>query len=57
MGSDGERVRTFTGHTNWVFALASLGDGRHFVSGSYDKPVIMWTSGGERVRTFTGHTG
>ena len=58
-------MRTFTGHTGVVYALALSADGGTLFSGSDDQTVKQWdvTQGGvpgaesaSCVRTFTGHT-
>ena len=40
---DGTLVHTFTGHTRDVNALAVTCDGQHFVSGSMDCLVKVWS--------------
>ncbi|MGI5131232.1 serine/threonine-protein kinase [Pseudonocardia sp. CA-107938] len=53
--------RTLTGHTNWVFGLATAQlDGRTVViSGSGDNTIRLWdpATGAPVGSTFTGHTG
>ncbi len=44
-------------HTDTVWGVAALPDGRHIVSGSYDKTVRIWNiETWKCLRTFTGHT-
>ena len=53
--SDGECLRTLTGHTGWVTGLAAL-DG-WLASGSRDKTVRVWDlASGECERVLSGHT-
>ena len=53
----GRLVRTMTGHTGPVLALAVLPDGL-LASASVDKTVRMWeVESGRLVRTLAGHTG
>ncbi len=50
-------VRTLTGHTDYVRAVAVTPDGRQIVSGSSDNTVRVWDlATGTLVRTLTGHT-
>ena len=52
----GDRVRSFEGHTDTVWALAALPDGRRVVSGSEDGTARVWDveTGAELCR-FQGH--
>ena len=42
--SDGELVRTMTGHTDWVYALAFDAQGNRLATGCYDGEVRLWNS-------------
>ncbi len=56
--ASGETVRTLSGHTGAVRAVAVTPDGRHAVSGSGDNTLRVWDlASGETVRTLSGHTG
>ena len=51
-------VRTFTGHEDWVNALAVTPNGRYVLSGSHDRTLRLWDlSTGQPRLTLTGHTG
>ena len=51
-----EKVRTLTGHTLPIYALAFSSDGRWLVSGSLDKTAKLWNlSDGHELHTFTGN--
>ena len=57
----GTCATTLTGHTNNVYSVCQLADGR-IVSGSEDKSIKVWdlsSNGGvgSCVLTLTGHTG
>ena len=54
----GRELRTLTGHTDMVKAVAVTPDGRCAVSASEDKTLKVWELGsGRELRTLTGHTG
>ena len=54
---DGEEIRTFEGHENWVKGVAAMPDGRHFISASYDCTLRVWgISSGREVACFTTDT-
>ena len=51
-------LRTLSGHTDSVFAVAIAPDGVKAISASWDKTLKIWdTETGTEVRTLTGHTG
>jgi WD40 repeat protein len=53
----GPLIRTLEDHTAWVNAVAVTPDGRHAVSGSYDRALRLWDlESGQTIRTFKGHT-
>jgi len=50
-------VRTLTGHTNSVYAIAFSVDGKYLVSGSADSTIKVWDwQTGEVIATFTGES-
>ena len=56
--ASGETVRTLSGHTGSVRAVAVTPDGRQVVSGSDDNTLRVWDlASGETVHTLSGHTG
>jgi WD40 repeat protein len=55
--SQGQPVRTLTGHTWGVKSVAFSPDGRLLASGSNDETIKLWeVATGREVRTLTGHT-
>src|SRR5271169_3086414 len=52
----GKVLQTLEGHTNWVYALAALGDGM-LASGSWDKTIRLWDlRTGKVLQTLKAHT-
>ncbi|MEH2236663.1 serine/threonine-protein kinase [Nostoc sp.] len=52
----GDEIRTFTGHSDWVYAVAISPDGKTVVSGSKDKTIKVWNlNTGKESRTLNGH--
>jgi WD40 repeat protein len=46
-----EQKCTLRGHSGYVFSVAYSPDGKHIVSGAYDKTVKIWDAqSGEEVR-------
>jgi hypothetical protein len=53
-----KELHRWSGHSDWVKAVAFSPDGRSAVSGSADGSLIQWAlNTGEAIREFTGHTG
>ena len=41
----------------WLTSMALSGDGKHLVTGSFDKTAILWeAASGKKLQTFVGHT-
>jgi WD40 repeat protein len=50
-------IRTLETHTEPVWAVAATTDGRHAISGSYDRTLRLWDlESGQTIRTLEGHT-
>jgi WD40 repeat protein len=53
----GALLRTLTGHTDWVNAVAIEPSGKFAVSGSYDSTLKVWDlDSGRELKTLSGHT-
>ncbi len=53
----GQCLKTFHGHTSWVWAIAFHPNGRQLASGSYDHTVKLWDVGtGDCLQTLKEHT-
>jgi WD domain, G-beta repeat len=53
----GEEIRSFPGHTDFVYAVAFSPDGQYVATGSVDKSVRVYNlSTGQPVKSFEGHT-
>ncbi|MBH8563092.1 serine/threonine protein kinase [Nostoc sp. CENA67] len=54
--SQRREIRTFEGHSDWVYAVAISPDGLTIVSGSKDKTIKVWNlNTGQEIRTLRGH--
>ncbi|MCL1468869.1 WD40 repeat domain-containing protein [Argonema galeatum] len=54
---NGQLLRTLTGHTDEVRAIASSPDGNILASGSHDNTIKLWNpNNGQLLRTLTGHS-
>jgi WD40 repeat protein len=51
----GERIRSFTGHTNEVFAVAFSEDSQNVLTGCADNTIKIWDLDGYLLKTFFGH--
>jgi WD40 repeat protein len=56
MGPAGNQQVTFTGHSDWVYAVAVSPDGARIASGSGDGTVRLWGPAGRLLATFAEET-
>ena len=54
---DGTLVHTFTGHTNFVVAVAVTPDGQHIISGARDNLAKVWNVASRSLVSTCGHNG
>jgi len=53
----GQEIRTFHGHTWWVWSVAFSPDGRQILTGSDDGTAKIWDAQtGQEIGTISGHT-
>lgn len=53
---DGSMLKSLSGHTEKITALATCPRGRFLISGSDDRTVRLWnTESGQALQTFSGH--
>jgi FOG: WD40 repeat len=52
---DGVPLKTLTGHSGQVVAVAISPDGTLLASGSYDQTIKLWGLDGVLLKTLTGH--
>jgi WD40 repeat protein len=53
----GRLLRTLSGHSDWIQAVAVTADGKRVISGSNDKTVKVWNlETGEEQLTLSGHS-
>jgi WD40 repeat protein len=53
----GQKLRTFQGHTDPVYAVAFSPDGKHVLTPSGAEIAILWdVQSGQKLRTFQGYT-
>jgi WD40 repeat protein len=53
----GELIKTFKGHTSYIYSLAITPNGKYLLSGSGDYTIKQWDIyTGKLVRTLKGHT-
>jgi WD40 repeat protein len=54
----GQNLRTLTGHTDWVYAVAISPDGKLVAAGSWNGEVRLWTvADGKPFKTFNASPG
>ena len=53
----GTEIRTFRGHSDYVYSVAFSADGRYALSGSRDNTLKLWeVATGTEIRTLRGHS-
>ncbi|MBD2458240.1 hypothetical protein H6G80_29765 [Nostoc sp. FACHB-87] len=55
LNSQGQILRTFSGHKGQVWGVAWSRDGQNIASSSKDKTVKLWSRDGKLLHTLTGH--
>ncbi len=55
---DGKKIRTYSGHQDWVYSVAFNSATKKLATGSYDGEIRIWNSdNGEKIVTFTAAPG
>jgi WD40 repeat protein len=53
---NGNLIRTFAGHTDWVYDFIITHDGKTLISGSLDKTIKIWDlNSGKLIKTILAH--
>lgn len=54
--ASGQLVRTFVGHTFWIWSVSFSPDGKYVLTASQDRTARLWdVSTGEQLRLFPSH--
>ena len=54
--TSGKEIRTFPGHSSFIYAVAFSPDGKYALSGSGDNTLKLWeVASGREIRALTGH--